>query len=75
MRWRREAAPANRDVPIFMAHGTHDPVVRFDWAEASRRALEANGYRVEWKSYAMEHSVCAEEIRDVSGWLARVLAV
>ena len=34
-----EAAAANRDVPIFMAHGTADPVVRFEWGLASRRAL------------------------------------
>jgi phospholipase/carboxylesterase len=69
----REAAPANRDVPIFMAHGTADPVVRFEWGEASKRTLEANGYRVEWHSYRMEHSVCIEEIEAVGAWLRRVL--
>jgi phospholipase/carboxylesterase len=69
-----EAAPANRDVPIFMAHGTADPVVRFQWGETSRQALEANGHKVEWHAYRMEHSVCAEEVRDVSAWLQRVLA-
>ena len=51
-----EAAPANRDVPIFMAHGTLDPVVRFAWAEASREALAAAGWHVEWHAYPMEHS-------------------
>ena len=69
----REAAPANHDVPIFMAHGTADPVVRFEWGEASKRTLEANGYRVEWHSYRMEHSVCIEEIEAVGAWLRRVL--
>src|SRR4051812_42251169 len=41
-----EASAANRAVPIFMAHGTRDPVVQYAWGEASRRALEARGYRV-----------------------------
>jgi phospholipase/carboxylesterase len=72
-RLTQEAPIANRDVPIFMAHGTADPVVRFEWGEASRRALEAAGYRVEWHTYRMEHSVCLEEIVDLAAWLARVL--
>jgi phospholipase/carboxylesterase len=68
-----EAAQGNRDVPIFMAHGTADPVVRFEWGDASRRTLEASGYKVEWHAYRMEHSVCGEEISDISAWLQRVL--
>jgi phospholipase/carboxylesterase len=68
-----EAAAANRDVPIFMAHGSADPVVRFEWGLASRRALEANGNPVEWHEYPVEHSVCLEEVRSIGLWLARVL--
>ena len=63
-----EAAPANRDVPIFMAHGTHDPVIALARAEASREALEKLGYGVQWHRYAMPHSVCAAEIGDLSAW-------
>lgn len=69
-----EAAAVNRDVPIFMAHGTADPVVRYDWGLASRRALEANGNPVEWHEYRIEHSVCLEEVRAIGAWLARFLA-
>jgi phospholipase/carboxylesterase len=67
-----DAAAANRDVPIFMAHGTADPVVRFEWGDASRRALVANGYPVEWHTYRMEHSVCMEEIEATGKWLGRI---
>ena len=70
-----EGTAANRDVPIFMAHGSADPVVRHEWGVASRQALEANGYRVEWHDYPMEHSVCLEEVRAIGAWLVRVLAV
>jgi len=69
-----EASAANRSVPIFMAHGTADPVVRFQWGEASRRMLETAGYAVEWHSYRMEHSVCLEEVRAIGAWLTRVLS-
>ncbi len=69
-----EASPANRDVPIFMAHGTADPMVRFAWGEASWRALVAAGYHVEWHTYGMEHSVCMEEVDGVSAWLQRALS-
>ncbi len=68
-----DAAAANRDVPIFMAHGTADPVVRFEWAVASRRALEANGHHVAWHEYPMEHSLCLDEVRAIGAWLAKVL--
>jgi len=68
-----DASAANRKVPIFMAHGTADPVVRFQWGEASRRLLETAGYAVEWRSYRMEHSVCLEEVQAIGAWLAKVL--
>jgi len=68
-----EAAAANRDLPIFMAHGTADPVVRFEWGDSSRRSLVANGYRVDWHTYRMEHSVCMEEIQAIGAWLVKTL--
>ena len=68
-----EADPANGDCPIFMAHGTHDPVVPYEGGQLSRQALEAQGYEIEWREYPMQHSVCAEEIADISSWLTGVL--
>ncbi|HQR11251.1 MAG TPA: alpha/beta fold hydrolase [Casimicrobiaceae bacterium] len=68
-----EAAPANRDVPIFMAHGTQDPVVRFAWAEMSRRALDDAGWRVDWHTYPMAHAAVLEEIVACGKFLAAVL--
>lgn len=64
-----EAAPANRDLPILVCHGTRDGVLPIDLGTATRDALLGLGYPVEWKSYAMEHSVCMEEINDISAWL------
>ena len=67
-----EAHAANRGVPVFMAHGTQDPVVALSRALESRELLGREGYAVEWHEYPMPHSVCAEEIRDISTWLRRV---
>ena len=68
-----EASPANRDVPIFMAHGTHDPMIPMARAMRAREILSGLGYRLEWHEYSMPHSVCLEEVRDISAWLGSVL--
>ena len=66
-------AAANRDTPIFLAHGHHDPVLAYRLGTDSRDALEGLGYPVEWRDYPMEHQVCMEEIADIGAWLRRVL--
>lgn len=67
-----EATGANKSMPIFMAHGTQDPVVPLTLAESSMKALKTAGYEVEWHTYPMPHSVCAEEVRDIAGFLSRI---
>ena len=69
-----QAHAANRDVPIFLAHGSQDPVIALALSERSRAAMADLGYVVEVHTYPMPHSVCAEEIRDIANWLHRVLA-
>lgn len=69
-----ELSPANRDVPIFWAHGLHDPMIPQAMAEQGRAQLGELGYQVDWHQYPIPHSVSAEEIADVARWLARVLA-
>lgn len=55
--------------PIFMAHGRSDPVVPHALGLASRDKLLALGCSLDWHDYAMQHSVCADEIRDIQDWL------
>jgi phospholipase/carboxylesterase len=68
-----EASSANRDVPIFMGHGTRDPVVQYAWGVASRNVLEEAGWHVEWHEYPMEHNAVLEEIVAAGAFIARVL--
>ena len=69
-----EATPANKAIPIFMAHGRYDDLIPIDRAERSRDLLAKLGYKVEWHAYPMPHSVCAEEIGDIAAFLRNVLA-
>jgi phospholipase/carboxylesterase len=69
-----ERSPANQSTPIFLAHGTHDEVVALERGEASRDALLALGYPVEWHEYLMGHSVSPLEIGELNEWLLRVLS-
>src|SRR5690625_69991 len=69
----QERNPANNDTPIFMAHGTQDPVVPLDRAEASRQTLTELGYNINWQTYPMPHSVCAPEVADIAKFLKQVL--
>jgi phospholipase/carboxylesterase len=70
-----EIHPANATVPLFLAHGTADPIVPLTVAESSRETLLANGFAVEWHTYPMPHSLCAEEVADIREWLLKVLPV
>ncbi len=69
-----EASSANRATPIFMAHGSSDPMIPLARAKASHALLQQLGYAVEWHEYPMPHSVCPQEIAELCLWLARVLA-
>ena len=69
----QEAAPANRDTPIFMAHGVYDGVIPLVMGAGSMTLLTGMGHPVEWRQYPMQHSVCPQEIEDIGAWLRKVL--
>ncbi|EUJ09872.1 putative esterase [Methylophilaceae bacterium 11] len=63
----------NQSIPIFMAHGIADEVIRIDTALSSRQQLQDAGYAVEWHEYPMAHSVNANEIADIRQFLLKIL--
>lgn len=69
-----EKSAVNQSIPIFMAHGTMDEVIRLETALQSRKTLEENGFTVDWREYAMPHTVNQEEIEDIRGFLTAILA-
>jgi phospholipase/carboxylesterase len=66
-------SPANREVPIMMAHGQMDPLIPLARAIETRQELIRLGYAVSWHEYPIQHSVCAEEVADIRAWLLGVL--
>lgn len=62
-----------KSVPVFQAHGRNDPLISIQRAEKSRVAMNEHGIQVAWRSYPMEHSMCAEEVREISRWMTSVL--
>jgi len=68
-----ERSKTNQDLPIFMAHGKFDDIIPIDRAQKSRDFLKKLNYQVEWREYPMPHSVCAEEIADISAFLVKLL--
>jgi phospholipase/carboxylesterase len=72
-RLEAERNAANAGIPVFMAHGQFDDIIPIQRAQASRDALQKLGYKPEWHEYPMPHSVCGDEVRDISAFLARLL--
>lgn len=68
-----EAGEANRQTPIFQAHGQHDPMVPAALGHTCRDQLRQAGYEVAWHEYPMAHQVCLEELQDIGSWLGKVL--
>ena len=59
-------------MPIFMAHGSFDPVLPVQMGQASAELLRDSGFAVEWHEYPMAHQVCIEEINDVRNWMLSI---
>ena len=71
-----ERSAANAGLPLFIAHGSIDPVVPQVLGMLGRDFLRGLGYTIEWRSYPMAHQICAEEIADLRNWIGqRIVAI
>jgi len=68
-----ELSAENRSIPIEIHHGTHDPVVPEALGKNAYSLLKQKGYAANYRAYPMEHSVCLEQIQDISNWLQQAL--
>jgi phospholipase/carboxylesterase len=71
---REISAPQASSQPVFLAHGDADPVIPVQAGHASATTLMELGFDVTWRTYAMPHAVCPEEIRDLGDWFDRVFS-
>ena len=65
-------SPCRKDLPIFMAHGSFDPVLKIEWGRESANKIIESGYKVEWKEYSMEHTISQKEILDIGKWISKI---
>lgn len=63
----------DRTLPVFLGHGTQDDIVPVTLGEKAARVLTEAGYPVTWRSYAMAHSVCTDEIKDIGDWMRGII--
>ena len=70
---KTERALENNETSIFMAHGTMDPVVHPQIAQDAFNRLKEMDYPISWHEYPMQHSLCLEEITDISNYINGVL--
>jgi phospholipase/carboxylesterase len=66
-------AAVQQGLPIFVGHGTFDPVVPHPLGLTAVGLLERWGFGVTWRSYAMAHALCDDEIQDIADWFEHVL--
>ena len=70
----RELSAANRDIPLFVAHGAQDDVVPLTMGQQALELLRGFGLAPQWRTYPMPHSVCPQEIDDIGAWLRERLS-
>jgi phospholipase/carboxylesterase len=68
-----EFSDANRELPIEVMHGSHDPVVLPSMGKEALAALSSANFNPNWRTYPMEHNVCLEQIQDIAAWFKHTL--
>jgi len=64
---------ANQNIPIQIYHGSKDDVVPEVLGQQSYDKFQAMGLPVNYATYPIEHSVCLEEIDEISKWFQVIL--
>ncbi len=61
--------PEHENLPVFVAHGTEDPMIPVERARESREALLPFGVGLTFREYEMAHEIRPEALRDLLEWL------
>ena len=72
---KSEVNQANKNIPIFMAHGLQDEVITIETNLISRNILSHHFPQLEWHEYAMGHAVTNDEISDIRHFLCKILYI
>lgn len=67
-----KAHPANLNTPIFMAHGTQDPICPYVAGKKTYEIVSQTHINSQWREYEIGHEITPVEIADVKRWLKQV---
>lgn len=67
------SSESNKNIPIFMAHGSYDDIVPIAWSRESVSYLTALGYASQWMEYPMGHNICDRELMDLGKWIEFII--
>ena len=62
-------SPSLENLPVFVSHGTQDPMIPVERAQESRERLTRMGALLSYREYEMEHEIRPEGLRDLVGWI------
>lgn len=57
------------NLPILIQHGLQDSVVPESLGRKALATLEQLGFAPQYRTYAMDHELCMEQVVDISSWL------
>jgi len=58
--------------PIYVQHGTHDPMLPVEQGRRAAERLREQGLQVTFNEYPMQHEIRPESITDIRAWLRSV---
>jgi phospholipase/carboxylesterase len=64
--WQHLLSSFKSQIPVFQSHGTEDPVIPFDWAQATSKLFATNP-NYNFYDYAMGHNLnmpCIEKLQE-----------
>ena len=59
-----------KDLPVFVGHGTHDPVIGIEWGRDARDKLTEAGARLEYHESPMPHTIDPRLLPEMQAWVA-----
>jgi phospholipase/carboxylesterase len=65
--------PMARTQRLFIAHGTHDPVLSVDLSQDAVAFLTAQGYQPLYREYPMGHEITMDVLNDLTPWIHQTL--
>lgn len=67
--------PQVREMPVFLGHGTSDPLIPLALAQSTANLLRQKGFsKLDFRTYpGVQHSIGPQELQDIRDFILKVL--